>query len=128
MKIRIYYEDTDAGGVVFYANYLKYCERARSEVFFENNSSPHIIEENGDESFFVVKDLQASYFSPGRLADIIEVKSEVVNIKNASVVLKQTIYKDEIKLFSMEVKLAFLKNNKPSKIPQHLKEIFLCKI
>jgi acyl-CoA thioester hydrolase len=128
LKIRIYYEDTDAGGVVFYANYLKYCERARSEIFFENDSSPHIIDDNGDESFFVVKDLKASYFSPARLADIIEVKSEVLNIKNASVVLKQTIYKDEIKLFSMEVKLAFLKNNKPSKIPQYLKEIFLCKI
>ena len=128
MKIRIYYEDTDAGGVVYHTNYLNFCERARSEVFFANDSSPHIIEEDGSESFFVVKDLQASYFSPAKLADIIEVKTELIHIKNASVVLKQTIYKDEIKLFQMEIKLAFLKNNKPSKIPQHLKEIFLCKI
>jgi acyl-CoA thioester hydrolase len=128
MKIRIYYEDTDAGGVVFYANYLKFCERARSEVFFENNSSPHIIDDEGNESFFVVKDLKASYFAPAKLADIIDVQTEVVTIKNASVVLKQTIYKDKLKLFQMEVKLAFLRNNKPSKIPENLKEIFLCKI
>ena len=128
MKIRIYYEDTDAGGVVFYANYLKFCERARSEIFFSNNSSPHIIEDDGSQSFFVVKDLKASYFSPAKLSDIIEVKTEVISIKNASVVLKQTIYKDEIKLFMMEIKLAFVRNNRPSKIPNKLKEIFLCKI
>ncbi len=56
MKYRIYYEDTDCGGVVYYANYLKFCERARSELFFQKGLSPH----NNDE-FFVVKNVNADY-------------------------------------------------------------------
>ena len=51
MKIRVYYEDTDAGGIVYHANYIKYCERARSELFFEKNMIPT----EGDRSSFVVR-------------------------------------------------------------------------
>ena len=56
MHIRVYYEDTDCGGIVYYANYLKFCERARSELFFQKGLSPH----NNDE-FFVVKNVNADY-------------------------------------------------------------------
>ena len=60
MKFRIYYEDTDCGGVVYYANYLKFCERARSELFFQKGLSPH-----KDNEFFVVKSVMADYIFLG---------------------------------------------------------------
>ncbi len=88
MKTRIYYDDTDAGGVVYHANYLTLCERARSDLFYERGMSPAV---NGGH--FVVKHLEADYLKSAKLGDLIEVKSELVELKNASLVLKQTIYK-----------------------------------
>lgn len=119
MKIRIYYEDTDVGGVVYYANYLKFCERARSELFFEKGTSPH----NGNE-FFVVKHVEAEYIKSAHFADIIEVKTNITQLKAASVVMEQDIYRDDELLFKGKFKLAYLKDYKPAKIPQNVKELF----
>ena len=58
MKIRVYYEDTDAGGVVYHTNYIKYCERARSELFFERGLSPQV----SPTEFFVVKNINCDFF------------------------------------------------------------------
>jgi acyl-CoA thioester hydrolase len=119
MQIRVYYEDTDAGGIVYFANYLKFCERARSELFFQNNLSPH-----NNDSFFVVKHIDASYHSSAKLGDLLDVKTSIKIEKKVSVVLEQNIYKDETKLFSSEVTLAFLSSGKPAKIPKRFIEIF----
>ena len=59
MKIRVYYEDTDAGGIVYHTNYIKYCERARSEIFFEQGMKPTL----GDKSGFVVRDIKACFLA-----------------------------------------------------------------
>ena len=82
MKYRIYYEDTDCGGVVYYANYLKFCERARSELFFQKDLTPH----NNNE-FFVVKSVNADYIKSAVFGDIIEVKTKLVEKKSASIVM-----------------------------------------
>ena len=119
MKIRVYYEDTDAGGVVYHSNYLNFCERARSEVFYQHGLSPH-----QEDAFFVVKNISANYIKSAKLGDILEVKTEVLNIKKASVVLQQTIFKDQIKLFQMDVTLVYLSFNKPSKIPEDFLSLF----
>ena len=118
MNIRVYYEDTDVGGVVYYANYLKFCERARSEAFFAADVSPH--QEN---EFFVVKSLNANYVSPAVFGDILEVVTEVVQIKKASVELNQKVYRQNQLLFSMDVILVFLKNKKPAQIPENFTKI-----
>ncbi|MCK5294036.1 MAG: YbgC/FadM family acyl-CoA thioesterase [Arcobacteraceae bacterium] len=118
MKIRVYYEDTDSGGVVYHTNYIKYCERARSEMFFSKNI---IFDENG---YFVVSKLDANFIKPAKLGDIIEVRTEIKTIKRASIVLEQTIYKDDMKIFVANITVAFIVKDKLTKIPQEMLSIF----
>jgi len=121
MKTRIYYEDTDMGGIVYHTNYIKYCERARSELFFAKNMSPT---ENG--CHFVVKNLQCDFLASARLGDMVEVKSTLVLAKAASMVLNQSIYRGDEKLFDMNITLVFVcGKGKISKIPAHLKEMLI---
>ncbi len=119
MKIRVYYEDTDIGGVVYHTNYLKFCERARSNIFFEKGLSPH----NKDE-FFVVRNIEATYKKPAYFADVLEVTSKVVSTKKASLTMFHEIYRDKELLFTATIVLAYLKDFKPIKIPTQLLEIF----
>ena len=119
MKIRVYYEDTDIGGVVYYANYLKFCERARSNLFFEKGMTPH-----QDNEFFVVKKVEADYIKSATFADILDVSTEVVNKKGATVEIKHQIFRENELLFEAKIILVYLKNNKPSRIPKKISEIF----
>ena len=119
MKTRIYYDDTDAGGVVYHANYLKFCERARSDLFFEQGKSPAV-----NDGHFVVRRLEAEYIKPAKLGDLIEVKNELLELKKASLILKQMIYKEDVLLFSMTSTLAYVKEGKPSKIDEETKAFF----
>ena len=113
MQVRVYYENTDIGGVVYYANYLKFCERARSEMFFERGVSPII-----EGGAFVVKSLKAEYIKSARFGDILDVETKLSELKGASALLSQKIYRDGEPLFECDVKLVFLKDAKPSKIPK----------
>ncbi len=119
MKIRVYYEDTDAAGIVYYANYLKFCERARSEIFFEAGMSPQ-----SDDGYFVVKDLEAKYLEPARLGELLEVRTFLEERKSASVVLCQSIWREDRLLFKMRIRLAFLKEGKPKRIPPSILRLF----
>ena len=116
MKVRIYYEDTDAGGVVYHTKYIAFCERARSEIFFQNGI-------NFENDGFVVRALQATFYSPAKLADLLEVKTEINSIKRSFVNITQKIYKNEILLFEAKIKLVFLKNWKIATIPSSYIEI-----
>lgn len=106
MKIRVYYEDTDIGGVVYYANYLKFCERARSEAFFQRGLIP--ILENGH---FVVKNLSASYLASAKLGDLLHVSTSLVEVKNVSFKLHQSVFRDKEKIFEMDITLVFIDFN-----------------
>ena len=119
MKIRIYYEDTDAGGIVYHTNYIKYCERARSELFFQKGIVPQ-----DNQSGFVVKNLNAEFLGVAVLGDMLEVTSEVIEKKRVSVLLKQQIFKDRRKIFTMEILLVYIKDARPSAIPKELQSIF----
>lgn len=120
MKIRVYYEDTDAGGIVYHSNYLNFCERARSELLFENGISP--LQENQG---FVVKHIDASFVKPAKLGDILEVKTILKELKKVSMTLKQTVYnKNNEILFDMNITLVYINNTKMSKIPPYMIEVF----
>ena len=119
MNIRVYYEDTDIGGVVYYANYLKFIERARSEIFFERALSP--ISQDGA---FVVRSLSAEYLKPAHFGDMLEIKTTPIEIKAASLTLFQEIFRDGEKLFEAKVRLAFLYGGKPAKIPSQTVLLF----
>lgn len=119
MKIRVYYDDTDAGGVVYHSNYLKFCERARSEIFFAHGKSPAI-----DGAHFVVKHIEADFIKSAKLGDLVEVKGKLLELKNASLRLEQSIWLDDVKLFSMTSILAFVKEGKPLRIDEETKAFF----
>lgn len=103
MKIRVYYEDTDVGGVVYHSNYLNFCERARSELFFSKGLSPIL-----KQGQFVAASLKADFKRPAKFADVLEVKTELVAIKKASFTLKQRVFREETLLFVMEISLAYV--------------------
>jgi acyl-CoA thioester hydrolase len=120
VKIRVYYEDTDTGGIVYHTNYINFCERARSEAFFSRNLSPEV--ENGG---FVAKKIQAEYLKPAVLGDMLEVKTELKEMKAASFTLTQTIHRDNEKLFTMDITLAFLDEKGKVKRLGDTKELLL---
>ena len=124
-NFRVYYEDTDAGGVVFYANYLKFIERGRTEYLRDLGFDQGKITKEKD-IVFVVKSLSADYLSPAYLDDVIQVQTNIKLTKNASLVFTQKILNLEKKtvLFNAEVKVvSVLKNNlKPCAIPQEIME------
>lgn len=86
--IRIYWEDTDAGGIVFYANYLKFFERARTEWLRSLGIQQHALKEESG-GMFVVSETQIKYFSPARLDDLLEVTAHTAEAGRASLVLAQ---------------------------------------
>lgn len=86
MKKKIYYHDTDAGGVVYYANYLKYLEESRTEFLVERGISPH-----GD-FFYAVRECRIVYKSPARYGDVIRVTADVIKITAAQIYFQQDIY------------------------------------
>jgi len=122
---RVYYEDTDAGGVVFYANYLKFIERGRTEYLRDLGFDQGKITKEKN-IVFVVKSLSADYLSPAYLDDMIQVQTNIKLSKNASLVFTQKILNLEKNtvLFNAEVKVvSVLKNNlKPCAIPQEIME------
>ena len=124
-RFRVYYEDTDAGGVVFYANYLKFIERGRTEYLRDLGFDQGSVAKEKN-IVFVVKSLSADYLSPAYLDDMIEVQTIIKSNKNASLVFTQKILSLEKNtvLFNAEVKVvSVLKNNlKPCAVPQEIME------
>lgn len=118
MHIRIYYEDTDVGGVVYHSNYLNFCERARSELFFRAGRSP--ILEGGH---FVAKRIEGDYLKSAKFGESVEVKTSLIEIKNSSFTLLQQIYRGEEELFRLKILLAYLDfNGKLARIPDSEKD------
>ncbi|MDP3301149.1 MAG: YbgC/FadM family acyl-CoA thioesterase [Sulfuricurvum sp.] len=118
MQIRVYYEDTDVGGVVYHSNYLNFCERARSQLFFDAGRSPIL-----EAGHFVAKHIDADYLKSAKFADILEVKTTLIELKNASFSLLQQVFRGEEKLFEMTIVLVYIDfNGTMTKIPQSEKE------
>jgi acyl-CoA thioester hydrolase len=120
MKIRVYYEDTDLGGIVYHSNYLNFCERARSELFFEKGLLPI-----GEASIgFVVRHIDAHFLSTASLGDLLDVTTKVIEKKRASITLYQQVTKEEKKLFTMEILLVYIDHGKIRSIPSEFDTIF----
>lgn len=121
-QVRVYYEDTDAAGVVFYANYLRYMERARTEWLREIGFDHQTLVSNFG-LLFAVKELTISYKRPARLDEQLTIHSNVLSHRGASVTFKQSIYNQQQELLTeAEVKAACLNADtlKPSPMPDAL--------
>jgi len=128
LSVRVYYEDTDSGGVVYYANYLKYLERARTELLRELGfAQRQLAEETG--LAFAVRSLAVEYLKPARLDDLIEVVSAVEDLGRAQVTFAQSIRRAEEILITATVRVACLDLAKgraaamPKPIYEKLKEL-----
>ncbi len=120
LPIRVYYEDTDLAGVVYYANYLRFIERARTEWARERGvDQVRMREEEG--LVFVVRRIEADYLSPARFDDLLEVRTEVVEVSGARATLAQEVWREERRLFAARVVLVAMDaGGRPRRIPARL--------
>jgi acyl-CoA thioester hydrolase len=120
--IRVYYEDTDAGGVVYHSNYLKYMERARTEWLRKLGFSQEVLrEESGN--IIVVSEMDIKFVRPAKLDDLLEVNSTLIKVTGASFLFEQSIKKMQEKICSARVKGVCLNalTFKPQRLPAALK-------
>jgi len=119
-NIKVYYEDTDAGGVVYYANYLKFLERARTEALFTIGFNNKKIKEDYG-ALIVVKSCNIEYKKPSYLEDELKIRSFVKSITKTSFFMSQFISRDDELIVEAKVHLVFVdKNGKPIKVPEDI--------
>jgi acyl-CoA thioester hydrolase len=108
LPIRVYYEDTDLAGIVYYANYLRFIERARTEwVRVLGVDQVAMKAEQG--VVFAVRRVEADYLVPARFDDVLEVRTEVREVGGARIVLSQDIWRGDSRLFASVVTLVALR-------------------
>ncbi|MEE2931943.1 MAG: tol-pal system-associated acyl-CoA thioesterase [Pseudomonadota bacterium] len=119
---RVYYEDTDAGGIVYYANYLKFAERARSELLRSIGSGNiEVMVEFGVS--FAVSSCAIKYRLPAKLDDMLEVRTGVAKIGGATMTMIQEVYRESDRLVEMNVQMACLnKAGRPTRLPKLIRE------
>ncbi len=117
--VRVYYEDTDAAGIVYYANYLKFAERARTEALRVSgtNQSDLLAEQ---KIGFVVRKCKIDFLKPAKLDDLLTIESKLNDISRVSMNMSQTIKRDKEILVELEVKLAVVgEGMKLTKLPEN---------
>ena len=119
-ECEVYYEDTDMGGRVYYANYLKFVERARSKLLTNIGIDQRdLLEKEG--LYFIVKKISAEYVSPSFFGDKLLINTHVLDIKKATLILGQKILRKDKTLFVCEVKIALLNSRgKVTKLPNEI--------
>ena len=123
-KLKVYYEDTDAGGIVYYANYLKFLERARSEALFTLGFTNKKIKEDFG-SLIIVKSCNIEYRRSALLEDELNIRSFVKSITKTSFFMNQFITRGEDIIVEAKVHLVFVNNKgKPMRIPSTLFQDF----
>lgn len=119
--VRIYYEDTDAAGIVYYANYLRYAERARTEWLRELGYA-HRAMTDTDGLAFAVRRCLIDYLKPAKLDDLLSIESVVTHVKAASLELIQEVMRGSDLLARLEIRLACLDNSlRPARMPDPLR-------
>jgi len=117
-NVKVYYEDTDSGGVVYYANYLKFLERARSEALYSLDfSNSGLLKNHG--ILLIFKSCNIEYKKPAKFED----KLEIISFTKTSFIMKQDIKRNDELISAAKIHLVAVdKNGKPSKIPEELKQ------
>ena len=120
--VKVYYEDTDSGGVVYYANYLKFLERARSEAIYTLGFTNSGLLEKYN-ILLIVKSCNIEYKKPAKFEDKINIISEVISFTKTSFTMRQFILRKNELITEANVHIVIVdKNGKPSKIPEELKK------
>lgn len=120
LQVRVYYEDTDFGGVVYYANYLKFLERGRTEALRDMGVDQVALKDDG--IVFVVRRVEADYLRPARFDDMLTVETRVLWVKGASACMAQTVRRDGETLLSAQITIACMTVlGKPARIPTEIR-------
>ena len=120
--VRVYYEDTDLAGIVYYANYLKFIERARSEWVREIGVDQRAMKAQG--MVFAVRRVEADYISPAVFEDDLIVETAPISMTPARLVLRQLVMRHDVVLFRSQITLVTLGDGgKPLRLPQHLRHV-----
>ena len=120
-SLRVYFEDTDAGGIVYYANYLRFAERARTEMLRSAGiESGHLMRQ--DNVTLTVKTCQVDYQKPAYLDDALEVYSRIIKVGGASLNGEQKIKRNDNELVNIQIKLACMAmDGKPTRLPNKIR-------
>ena len=119
-KLKVYYEDTDSGGVVYYANYLKFLERARTEALYSIGYSNKKVKDDF-ESLIIVKSCNIEYKKSAYLEDELTIRSFVKSISKTSFSMSQIITRGDDKIIDAQIQLVFVDTKgKPKKIPEEI--------
>lgn len=119
--VRVYYEDTDAAGIVYYVNYLKFAERARTEMLrLLGREQQHMMESEGVA--FAVKSARIEYFRPARLDDSLAVRTGLIEVAGASLKVRQRIFRGAELLADMQIRLAVMdRSGRPTRLPADIR-------
>lgn len=128
LPVRIYYEDTDFSGVVYHANYLRYCERGRSDYLRLIGVEHHKLYEGErpeDRRGFAIIHMTNDFAKPARIDDVIEVRTRFLSVGGARFELAQDIYRDRDRLFGAVLSAAVIDGNgRPKRLSPEMREIF----
>ncbi len=121
LPVTVYYEDTDMGGIVYHANYLKFIERGRSAWVREMGVDQVALRDAG--TVFVVRRITAEFLAPARLDDLLEVTTDIRTVSGARMTLDQSVRRGETPLFRAEVELVALlaRTGRPARLPDALR-------
>ena len=120
LSLRVYYEDTDLAGVVYYANYLRFLERGRTEWARERGVDQGRLRAQ-EGLVFAVRRVEADYLSPARSDDLLEVRTDVLEATGARLLLAQEVWRGEARLLAARVTLVAMDaTGKPRRIPARL--------
>ena len=119
--VRVYYEDTDLAGIVYYANYLKFIERGRSEWVRDCGVDQGALK--ADQGIvFAVRKVDADYLKPAKFDDLLQVTTDLVALGGASITLRQEVWRGEERLFTAHVVLVCLhETGKPARLSPHIR-------
>jgi len=124
LPIRVYYEDTDFSGLVYHANYLKFCERARSDCLRLLGVHHHELQ-TASQSGFVVRHMTCDFLSPAKIDDVLEVQTRFISAKGARMVIDQQVWRDNEALFKATVTAAFIDNlGRPKRFSREMLDVF----
>lgn len=119
--VRVYYEDTDMGGIVYHANYLKFIERARSAWVRDLGIDQNAMRSR-DGLIFAVRRVEADYLGPARFDDALEVETRTINVTGARLVMEQTVSRGGEKLFQAVVTVVCLTEaGAPARLPANIR-------
>ncbi len=120
--VRVYYEDTDMAGIVYYANYLRYIERARSDWVRKIGIDQLAMKKNG--VVFAVRRIEADYIAPAVFDDTLDVRTRVTKLTAARMVMGQEVWRADMCLFRADVTIVCIgKGGQPARLPAELRSL-----